>query len=163
MTETSATNMMPSYRSHKVVQAAKIVSVEADEGRLHVAVEGRGPGGFSLGTTWMERHRPVVGGYLVRYPNDDYYSFSPAKAFEDGYTMLDATGRGQARAGLLTALATMPDEAFMWLVLACRQRAMVNGANNQVWPDGIGGFTSESRSAIDGVRGAAEAWIEATP
>jgi hypothetical protein len=33
----------------------------------------------------MIKHAPQVGGYYVRYP-DGYESWSPAKAFEEGYT-----------------------------------------------------------------------------
>lgn len=69
--------------------------------------------------------------------------------------------RAEAKTAMLRALEAMPDEAFSWLVLACRQRAQVEGANTQVWPDGIGGFTGASRAAITQVREAAEIWIEA--
>lgn len=36
---------------------------------------------------WMTKHNPVVGGYLVLY-DDGYCSFSPAEAFESGYTRI---------------------------------------------------------------------------
>lgn len=37
---------------------------------------------------WLAKHAPVVpGGYLVVY-DDDYASFSPAAAFESGYTRI---------------------------------------------------------------------------
>lgn len=38
-------------------------------------------------TDFLARHTPVAGGYYVVY-EDGYKSFSPAKAFEEGYTRL---------------------------------------------------------------------------
>lgn len=49
------------------------------------ADEGYAP--FQVDGDFMEKHRPEVGGYFVVY-DDGYKSFSPAKAFEDGYTLL---------------------------------------------------------------------------
>lgn len=59
------------------------------------------------------------------------------------------------RQRLLDAIGTLPDEALSWLALACAPKAMLHGAHAQIWPDGIGGFTRESRAAIDRVREAA--------
>lgn len=64
------------------------------------------------------------------------------------------------RGALIEALATMPDEAFGWFVLACPQSAMTQGGAAQIWPDGTGGFTAESRKSIDAVRDAAQAYME---
>jgi hypothetical protein len=36
---------------------------------------------------FFAKHNPQVGGYLVIYA-DGYMSFSPAKAFEDGYVAI---------------------------------------------------------------------------
>ena len=36
---------------------------------------------------WLDKHNPEVGGYYVVY-EDGYKSFSPAKAFEEGYTLI---------------------------------------------------------------------------
>jgi len=36
---------------------------------------------------YLRQHRPEVGGYYVVY-KDGYKSYSPAKAFEEGYTRL---------------------------------------------------------------------------
>jgi len=36
----------------------------------------------------MERHKPQALGYLVAYQPDGYLSWSPAEAFETGYTQL---------------------------------------------------------------------------
>jgi hypothetical protein len=64
------------------------------------------------------------------------------------------------RLELLSALATMPDEAFSWLVVALQPAAMTHGATAQLWPDGIGGFTSASRESITAVRTAAAAYLD---
>jgi hypothetical protein len=36
---------------------------------------------------YLAKHEPQVGGYLVIY-DDGYYSYSPAAAFEAGYTLI---------------------------------------------------------------------------
>ena len=46
------------------------------------AEEGYAP--FRVDWEYMHKHKPEVGGYYVVY-EDGYKSFSPAKAFEDGY------------------------------------------------------------------------------
>ena len=40
---------------------------------------------FVVSGEFMAKHKPVVGGYFVVY-EDGYESFSPARAFEEGYT-----------------------------------------------------------------------------
>ncbi len=40
---------------------------------------------FSVDATYVRRHQPKVGGYYVVY-KDGYKSFSPAQAFEEGYS-----------------------------------------------------------------------------
>ncbi len=42
---------------------------------------------FKVDADFVSKHRPKVGGYYVVY-KDGYKSFSPADAFEDGYTKL---------------------------------------------------------------------------
>lgn len=70
---------MKTYKSHKTVKAAKIVNI-ADT-VLHL----EGGGWFKVGSLFILKHKPHVGGYLVEYA-DGYRSFSPAKAFEEGYS-----------------------------------------------------------------------------
>jgi hypothetical protein len=53
----------------------------------------------------------------------------------------------------------MPDEAFGWFVMACPQSAMTKGGNAQIWPDGIGGFSHDSKVAIEEVRAAADEYL----
>ncbi len=80
---------MPRYRCHKEVWALKIAELsEYDrEGgvTMYPADEGFAP--FRLDREFMERHRPVAGGYYVVY-TDGYKSYSPAKAFEEGYARI---------------------------------------------------------------------------
>jgi hypothetical protein len=39
---------------------------------------------FIVSAEYLSKHKPEVGGYYVLY-RDGYKSFSPAKAFEEGY------------------------------------------------------------------------------
>ena len=89
---------MPQYRCHKNVWALKIVGIEPDavraerEGRettggVWVTVAEPGFADFELSAGFVAKSRPQVGGYLVQY-EDGYKSYSPAKAFEDGYTLI---------------------------------------------------------------------------
>lgn len=81
---------MQKFKSHKVVEAAKITKVEVHTGSavLHF---GDDPSilCIEVSESWFNKHHPVAGGYLVRYA-DGYQSFSPGRAFEDGYTAVDA-------------------------------------------------------------------------
>ena len=80
---------MPRYKCHKEVWALKIADIteptdSAGATRTIVpADEGYGP--FVVDSDYMAKHKPEVGGYYVVYA-DGYKSFSPAKAFEDGYS-----------------------------------------------------------------------------
>ena len=53
------------------------------------------------------------------------------------------------RKPLLDAIATMPDEAFGWIVVAVATR---------IFPDGLGGFMPESRTSIEAARSTARKW-----
>lgn len=83
--------MLPQYKSHKIVRAAKIVAVDTEPpgpglvASLILDVEGVAPVGVDA--FWIQSKKPERGGYLVVY-DDGYMSWSPAKAFEDGYTAL---------------------------------------------------------------------------
>lgn len=48
-----------------------------------------GYGSFHVDRAYLNTHKPEVGGYYVVY-RDGYQSFSPAKAFEEGYTLVEA-------------------------------------------------------------------------
>jgi len=90
---------LPKYRSHKVVHAFKIDKIKFDcqlaqeEGResdggalLYPAME-EGMGPVKVDHAYVSKHKPFDGGYYVHY-KDGYESFSPAKAFEEGYTRI---------------------------------------------------------------------------
>lgn len=79
---------LPKYKCHKVVQAGKILRMDIDKfGNYVLDIEDAG-GPITVTDAFMHRHRPQVGGYYVRY-EDGYESFSPAKAFENGYTRIE--------------------------------------------------------------------------
>lgn len=85
---------LPRYRCHKEVWALKIKSVEnptrpgdeSDGSRIITPEDGRyAP--FRVDHDYVRKHNPQPGGYYVVYA-DGYKSWSPAKAFEDGYTLI---------------------------------------------------------------------------
>ncbi len=77
-----ASRELPLYTCHKRVRALKIESVDLRV--LHFADKRYAP---IEATVWyMLKHRPEAGGYYVVY-EDGYTSYSPAKAFEEGYTL----------------------------------------------------------------------------
>lgn len=97
---------MPRYQCHKKVWALKIADIEivrptiaeleailaetSDGTELLGAIitpaeTGFGP--FGVPKSFMDKHDPKVGGYFVQY-DDGYKSFSPAEAFEGGYTRI---------------------------------------------------------------------------
>jgi hypothetical protein len=88
---TNARPALPTYRSHKVVQAGKVVRIEPIEiGGAILALEAAGPEGgvgaieVKVDADYMTKHQPQVGGWFVVYA-DGYQSWSPAEAFESGY------------------------------------------------------------------------------
>jgi hypothetical protein len=52
-----------------------------------ITPEENGYTAFPVSTEYVRKHKPVVGGYWVQYA-DGYQSFSPANAFEEGYTLI---------------------------------------------------------------------------
>ena len=87
---------MPKYKCHKQVWALKIkeIRLDADEAnedgretdgsaRIIPVEDGYGP--VTVNHEYMRKHDPQVGGYYVVYKGG-YASFSPAGAFEEGYT-----------------------------------------------------------------------------
>lgn len=90
---------LPRYICHKTVHAAKIVAIDFGE-RLDLAPHGV----REVGASWIARHGACVGGYFVVY-EDGYISFSPAQAFEGGYTRVDDEATNGPAA---TSLSPMP-------------------------------------------------------
>lgn len=89
---------MPRYQSHKIVHALKIKSIVYDidvcganetDGSATITPEDAGFAPFKVPRHKMfaGTDRPGPGWYYVVYP-DGYASYSPEKAFEEGYTIL---------------------------------------------------------------------------
>ena len=86
---------MPKYRCHKEVWALKIKSIVRDgegenretNGTAIITPEDDRYAPFEVSAEYMHKNKPQVGGYYVRY-KDGYESFSPADAFEDGYSQI---------------------------------------------------------------------------
>jgi hypothetical protein len=81
---------LPQWKCHKIVGAAKIIKIMVMEtGATSIALDN---GESVIADDAYLKHRPVAGGYFVEY-EDGYVSYSPAEAFEKGYTRLpDVTG-----------------------------------------------------------------------
>ena len=88
----ATTQNMPRYLSHKIVRALKIFLVQlTKEGGAHLQFDRRQDIDYPptyVSPEFITKHRPLAGGYFVVY-EDGYQSFSPAQAFEDGYTLCD--------------------------------------------------------------------------
>ena len=80
--------IMPQYKCHKVVGAVKIKTFQLLPNQ-DAMIETDVPGFefFKVSAKYMNRHWPKPGGYYVIYA-DGYESFSPAEAFEAGYTKI---------------------------------------------------------------------------
>ncbi len=72
---------MPRYECHKKVWALKIARVSG----CWIYPEDVGYAAFQVDDDYLNKHDPQAGGYYVVY-KDGYKSYSPAKAFEEGYT-----------------------------------------------------------------------------
>lgn len=73
------------FASHKTVGAAKITKVEhSADGSTIVSLDGF-PDVVIAHELARRKPKPEVGWYFVQY-EDGYTSFSPAQAFEEGYT-----------------------------------------------------------------------------
>ena len=93
---------MPRYKCHKEVWALKIKQINRmQEANVPSDCESDGLGGgaqivpeevgyapFIVGPEYLRKHRPQIGGYYVVYA-DGYQSYSPAKAFEEGYAPIN--------------------------------------------------------------------------
>ena len=83
---------LPVYKCHKEVRACKIGAIGqrivAGKGVVTEITPADGFESFEVvAADYMTKHQPEAGGYYVRYA-DGYESYSPAKAFEEGYTLL---------------------------------------------------------------------------
>lgn len=86
---------LPRYQNHKKVWALKIKSIVIDgegenretDGSAMITPEEQGYAPFKVDGAYMHKHKPQVGGYWIQY-EDGYISWSPAEAFESGYTKI---------------------------------------------------------------------------
>ena len=92
----SVTRELPKYQCHKQVWALKIAGIERNDvpegtptldGSARIMPAEQGYAAFKVDAHYMRKHNPQIGGYYVRY-DDGYESFSPAEAFEAGYTAI---------------------------------------------------------------------------
>lgn len=79
---------LPSYKSHKIVYALKIKVVNVEDGMIGIVPEDDRYAEFQVDSAYYDKHKPQAGGYYVVY-EDGYKSWSPADAFENGYTKVD--------------------------------------------------------------------------
>ena len=83
---------LPQYKSHKQVGAIKISEIHRNmDGSATITPSEKDEKGnlvvdpFKVDRHFMTKFEPKVGGYIVSY-EDGYTSFSPAEAFEEGYS-----------------------------------------------------------------------------
>ena len=92
---TTGKHEFPKYSCH--IRAARIVGVEPLS-TPHLLLE-TDPKAFgppedvptvqqAVTPEWLEKNKPQAGGYFVVYA-DGYTSYSPGKAFVDGYTLIE--------------------------------------------------------------------------
>ena len=82
---------MPRYRSHKQVWALEISGVTAEhetDGGVRLSFADTGYADIIAPAEMFARYNPVSGDFYVAYA-DGYKSFSPRKAFLEGYTKED--------------------------------------------------------------------------
>jgi hypothetical protein len=115
---------MRRYRSHKIVEADRIKDVDLENaavlGELDV---------YEVPSDFFARGVPEPGDYIVRYA-DGYLSWSPAIAFEAGYTMMEAPSPGAEDDPAYASEATDPgneDERLAW-ISARASEANLSGA-----------------------------------
>ena len=80
----------PKYESHKTVQAAKIIAIDNHDKSIWVRPAGEKYDGVNIEkfepTVPAMAEKAEIGGYAVLY-SDGFKSISPAKAFEEGYSL----------------------------------------------------------------------------
>ena len=88
--EQAAPNQVaPNYKCHKEVYAFKIRQIvhAIKDGSAKLFKEEAGEPPVIVDKAYMDKHKPFQDGYFVVY-KDGYRSFSPAKAFEEGYAKI---------------------------------------------------------------------------
>lgn len=88
--QSSVSMQLPRYVCHKEVWALQIAGIslpQNERGDAELYFTDRCYSCRLMRREWLDKHNPEVGGYLVFY-KDGYVSYSPAKAFEEGYTLV---------------------------------------------------------------------------
>ncbi len=130
---------LPQYQCHKRVRAARIVSIESapESGEILFLdkpdpreVSGSRLAGTQLhvDAAWVRKHMPMIGGYFVQY-EDGYSSYSPAEAFESGYSLTSKMDFGDALRALQSGARVARDGwngKGMFLFLVPGSRFKVN-------------------------------------
>lgn len=85
---------MQKFKSHKIVEAVKIADIRPNPENggaflVPMSTGERMMDSIPVSRAYLLKHEPKPFGYYVKYP-DGYESFSPAEAFEGGYTAVDA-------------------------------------------------------------------------
>ena len=81
---------LPKYKCYKEVRALEIAGIslpQNEAGDAELAFHNAPYAPILMKKEWLDKHKPEVGGYYVVY-KDGYKSYSPAKAFEEGYTKI---------------------------------------------------------------------------
>jgi hypothetical protein len=78
---------MPRYKCHKEVWALKIVSIRHEGAAWFITPAEDRYAEFEVEPEFVNKHHPKPGGYYIVY-KDGYKSFSPAEAFEEGYSRI---------------------------------------------------------------------------
>ena len=84
---------LPLYQCHKQVRACKIERVhhaygaDATGDQCWITPQNPDLEPMPVGNEYVQKHQPKVGGYYLLYA-DGYESFSPAGAFEAGYSLI---------------------------------------------------------------------------
>jgi len=78
---------LPKYKCKKEVWAFKIEKIRGENGKIFLKPSDPGYNKIEVSHDYVNKHNPQIGGYYVRY-KDGYESYSPAKAFEEGYDLI---------------------------------------------------------------------------
>lgn len=90
---------LPLYDCHKQVRAGKITRIDRSACGVRYEIH-MDATSVVVDSDFVSKHKPIEGGYYVEY-EDGYRSYSPAKAFEEGYSLAPTT----------TSLAESPEHA----------------------------------------------------
>ena len=91
----NASREMPKYECNKKVWALKIAGIVGDQhGGVYFQPAEEGYDKVPMSPEYVAKHKPEVGCYYVVYAlipgeTESYKSYSPAEAFESGYSLID--------------------------------------------------------------------------